>query len=74
MMINNSSPDAKRPDTVAGGVVGPVGDARKKGTVQIVATSGASPLSAPPQTTAANGGGKYAGAKKPMFLPESACG
>ena len=33
-MINNSSPDAKRPRTVAGGVAGPGGDVRKQGRVQ----------------------------------------
>ena len=35
MMINNSSPDAKRPRTVAGDVAGPGGDVgRKYGRVQ----------------------------------------
>ena len=67
MMVNNSSPDAKRPRTDAGGVAGPGGDVRKMGS-NVVVTAGASPLSAPPQTTAVNGGRGYAGAKKPMFL------
>ena len=73
MMINNISPDAKRPRTDADGVAGPGGDVRKEGRVQTLLSAGASSLSAPAQAAAVNGGRGYAGAKKPVFLSESAC-